>query len=126
MMRWCGSCGVKVDFFPYKHNECGCGAHVCDKCRIECPGCGRRSCRDCNSDNHDGCCICEEEDHCNDCVEGEYCHGCFLACRIAVAWCCKNIQQTHQALLEDVVERLVVIPRDDGEHCGKRRRRDSE
>jgi hypothetical protein len=55
-------------------------------------------------------------------MEGVYCHGCFKACQLAIAWCCKNVQETHQALLGDVAERLIVIPREDGERSEKRRR----
>lgn len=110
----------------HKHNECDCGAFACEGCRVTCPGCGEWCCRYCRIGTRDDCYVCEEEDYCDECLEGCYCHDCFVACQLAVAWCCKNAQKTHHVLLEDVVERLVVIPRDDGERGGKRRRRDSE
>ncbi len=115
--------------------ECDCGRCVCEGCQTECRGCDEVSCHDCTSNT---CYICDEEycdnyvygEYCHGCfkachdnyVDGEYCHGCFKACQLAVAWCCKNAQKTHNVLLEDVVERLVVIPRDDGEIFAKRRR----
>ncbi len=61
------------------------------------------------------------------CMVDGACAKCALIERqLATVWCCKNAQQTHQALLEDVVERLMVISREDGERNGKRRRRDSD
>jgi hypothetical protein len=59
-------------------------------------------------------------------VDGACVECALIERQLAAVWCCKNVQQTHQALLEDVVERLAVISREDGERNGKRGRKDSD
>lgn len=124
MICVCRVCLRRIYDFSFSDNACACGSYACMFCQSHCSCCWQWSCYHCK-EVAKRCHTCVRE-FCAACVHDGCCRECTLLARVAIAWCCKNAQQTHNVLLEDVVERLVVIPRDDGERSGMRRRRDSE
>jgi hypothetical protein len=88
MKERCDKC--EEDYYDLR--ECDCGRCVCESCQTDCPRCDEWSCHDCTLN---ACYVCDEE-YCENCVDGDYCHGCYIACRLAVAWCCKNTHKNTQ------------------------------